>query len=84
LRRSRNDHFAALHEAKLKPKVYGERLEAALSGMATVQHTITDEDRARVLAFIEARQIIRSAPNLVEAQRLIKDRRDEIKGELDG
>ena len=34
--------------AKLKPKVYGDRVEAALMGV-TVEHTITDEDRAKVL-----------------------------------
>ena len=60
--------------AKLKPKVYGDRVEAAISGAVTVQHTITDEDRAKALASIMARRVIQSAPNMLEAQRLIKDR----------
>jgi hypothetical protein len=39
--------------AKLKPKVYGDRVEAALSGTATVKHTITDdESRESIVAFI--------------------------------
>ena len=61
--------------SKLKPKVYGDRVEAALSGAVTVQHTITDEDRAKALASIMARQVIQSAPNMLEAQRLIADRK---------
>ena len=69
--------------AKLKPKVYGDRVEAALSGAVTVQHTITDEDRAKALASIMARQAIQSAPNMLEAQRLIADRKDSIADESD-
>ncbi len=64
--------------SKLKPKVYGDRVEAALSGAVTVQHTITDEDRAKALASIMARRVIQSAPNMLEAQRLIADRKDDI------
>ena len=48
--------------AKLKPKVYGDRVEAALTGAVTVEHTITDEDRAKVLALIMARDAIRALP----------------------
>ena len=62
--------------AKLKPKVYGDRVEAALTGAVTVEHTITDEDRAKVLASIMARQAIQSAPNMLEAQRLLTDRKE--------
>ena len=64
--------------AKLKPKVYGDRVEAALTGAVTVEHTITDEDRAKVLASIMARQAIQSAPNMLEAQRLLTDRKEGI------
>ena len=69
--------------AKLKPKVYGDRVEAALSGAVTVQHSITDEDRAKALASIMARRAIQTAPNMVEAQRLIADRKDSIADEPD-
>ena len=64
--------------AKLKPKVYGDRVEAALTGAVTVEHTITDEDRAKVLASIMARQAIQSTPNMPAAQRLITDRKEGI------
>ena len=64
--------------AKLKPKVYGDRVEAALTGAVTVEHTITDEDRAKVLASIMARQAIQSAPNMLEAQRLLTARNEGI------
>ena len=64
--------------AKLKPKVYGERVEAALTGTVTVEHTITDEDRAKALASIMARHAIQSAPNMLEAQRLLTDRKEGI------
>jgi Bacteriophage Sf6, terminase small subunit-like/Arm DNA-binding domain len=60
--------------AKLKPKVYGERVEAALSGTATVQHKFTDEDRAKALEALIARHLVRSAPNLIEAQRLLENK----------
>lgn len=64
--------------AKLKPKVYGDRVEAALTGAVTVEHTITDEDRAKALASIMARHAIQSAPNMLEAQRLLTDRKEGI------
>jgi len=60
--------------SKLKPKVYGDRVETALTGAVTVEHTITDEDRAKALASIMARPAIQSAPNMQEAQRLLTDR----------
>lgn len=63
--------------AKLKPKVYGDRVETALAGNVTVQHTITDEDRVKALASLFARQAIQTAPNMIEAQRLIADTRDD-------
>lgn len=59
--------------AKLKPKVYGDRVEAALTGAVTVEHTITDEDRAKALASIMARHAIQSAPNMLDARRLLTD-----------
>ena len=65
--------------AKLKPKVYGDRVEAALTAAVTVEHTITDEERARVLASILARQVIQSAPNMLEAQRLLTDRKEALR-----
>ena len=64
--------------AKLKPKVYGDRVEAALSGIVKVQHMVTDEDRAQALASFFARQVLQTAPNMLEAQRIIKDREDGI------
>ena len=64
--------------AKLKPKVYGDRVEAALTGAIAVEHTITDEDRAKVLASIMARQAIQSTPNMLEAQRLLTHRKEGI------
>lgn len=66
--------------AKLKPKVYGDRIEAALSGAVTVQHTITDDDRAKALASFMARQAIATAPNMREAHRLLTDRKKGIAG----
>ena len=64
--------------AKLKPKVYGDRVEGALTGTVAVEHTITDEDRAKVLASLMARQAIQSTPNMLEAQRLLTDRKEGI------
>ena len=64
--------------SKLKPKVYGDRVEAALTGAVTVEHTITDDERAKALALILARQAIQSAPNMLEAQRLLTDRKAGI------
>jgi hypothetical protein len=58
--------------SKLKPKTYADRLETVTSGALTVTHTVTDEDRAKLLASIVARQAIATAPNLIEAQRLIE------------
>jgi len=69
--------------SKLKPKVYGDRVEAALTGAVTVEHAITDEDRAKVLALIMARHAIQSTPNLLEAKRLLTDRNDGIKERSD-
>lgn len=60
--------------AKLKPKVYGERVEAALSGTAIIEHEVTDEDRAKALSSLIARELIRSAPNMLEAQRLLTEK----------
>lgn len=70
--------------SKLKPKTYADRIETVQSGSVTVEHRLSDEDRAKVLAMIEARRIAASAPNLVEAQRLIdvtpvKDLKDQPK-----
>ena len=64
--------------AKLKPKVYGDRVEAALTGTVTVEHTITDEERARALASIMARHAVQSAPNMLEAQRLLTHGKEGI------
>lgn len=58
--------------SKLKPKTYADRLETVASGALTVTHSISDEDRARVLALMMARETVSKAPNLVEAQRLIE------------
>jgi hypothetical protein len=58
--------------SKLKPKTYADRLETVTSGALTVTHTVTDDDRAKLLASIVARQVIKTAPNLLEAQRLIE------------
>jgi hypothetical protein len=57
--------------SKLKPKTYADRLETVQSGSLTVTHSITDEDRARVLALLMARETVQGASNLVEAQRRI-------------
>lgn len=57
--------------SKLKPKTYADRLETVQSGTLTVTHSVTDDDRAKLLASIMARQIIAKTPNLVEAQRQI-------------
>jgi hypothetical protein len=64
--------------AKLKPKVYGERVEAALSGMATVEHTITDEDRAKALEALVIRYAVRSATNMLDAQRILKNYQESL------
>lgn len=58
--------------SKLKPKVYADRIETVQSGALTVQHTITDDERAKALALILGRQVAASAPSLTEAQRLIE------------
>lgn len=58
--------------SKLKPKTYADRLETVTSGALTVTHTVSDEDRAKFLASMVARQTIAKAPNLVEAQRMIE------------
>lgn len=57
--------------SKLKPKTYADRLETVTSGSVTVEHRISDEDRAKVLQALEARRLAANAPNLIEAQRLI-------------
>jgi hypothetical protein len=57
--------------SKLKPKVYADRIETVTSGHLTVSHSITDEDRAKALASIMAREAIMTAPNLTVAQRMI-------------
>jgi hypothetical protein len=58
--------------SKLKPKVYADRLETVASGALTVKHEITDDDRAKVLATLLARQAIAATPNMLAAQRLIE------------
>lgn len=58
--------------SKLKPKTYADRIETVTSGALTVTHTVSDEDRAKFLASMVARQTIAKAPNLVEAQRMIE------------
>jgi hypothetical protein len=58
--------------SKLKPKVYADRIETVQSGALTVQHTITDDERVKALALILGKQVIQSAPNLIEAQRLLE------------
>ena len=58
--------------SKLKPKVYADRIETVTSGHLTVSHSITDEDRAKALASIMAREAVKTAPNLLVAQRMIE------------
>jgi hypothetical protein len=58
--------------SKLKPKVYADRIETVTSGHLTVSHSITDEDRAKALASFMAREAIKTAPNLIAAQRMIE------------
>ena len=58
--------------SKLKPKVYADRIETVTSGHLTVSHSVSDEDRAKALASIMAREAIKTAPNLVAAQRMIE------------
>lgn len=58
--------------SKLKPKVYADRIETVQSGALTVKHEITDDERVKALALILGRQVIQSAPNLIEAQRLLE------------
>ena len=58
--------------SKLKPKVYADRIETVTSGHLTVSHSITDEDRAKALASIMAREAVKTAPNLIAAQRMIE------------
>lgn len=64
--------------SKLKPKTYADRIEQVTSGALTVTHTVTDEDRAKLLASIVARQAIATAPNLIEAQRLIESQAVDV------
>ena len=64
--------------SKLKPKTYADRLETVQSGSLTVEHKLSDEDRAKVLQALQARQIAASAPSLIEAQRLIEDRAKDV------
>ena len=64
--------------SKLKPKTYADRLETVTSGSLTVTHTVTDEDRARVLQSLLARETVRGAGNLIEAQRLIEGKAKDV------
>lgn len=70
--------------SKLKPKTYADRIETVQSGSLTVEHKLSDDDRAKVLAMIEARQIAGQAPNLIEAQRMIESRAKDITPKKDG
>jgi hypothetical protein len=70
--------------SKLKPKVYADRIETVTSGNLTVTHTISDEDRAKALASIMAREAIKTAPNLQAAQRAIAGPVIELKAEKTG
>ena len=58
--------------SKLKPKAYADRVEQITSGTVSVEHTITDDDRAAFLAGLMRRQAIRNTPNMIEAQRMIE------------
>lgn len=60
--------------SKLKPKSYADRVDQGLhiTGTIDVKHRITDDDRAKALASIMARQAASNAPNMLEAQRLIE------------
>jgi hypothetical protein len=58
--------------SKLKPKTYADRVETVTSGALTVTHTLTDDDRAKALATLFAREAIKAAGSLPEAQRLIE------------
>jgi hypothetical protein len=55
--------------SKLKPKVYADRIETVTSGALTVNHAISDDERARALALILGRQVIATAVSLPDAQR---------------
>lgn len=57
--------------SKLKPKEYADRIEQVTSGSLTVQHVMTDDDRARALMAILTRQAVQGAQSLPDAQRLI-------------
>lgn len=57
--------------SKLKPKTYADRLETVQSGTLTVTHSVSDEDRARVLALLMARETVSGSSSLVDAQRRI-------------
>ena len=70
--------------SKLKPKVYADRLETVTSGALTVTHTISDDDRAKALATLMARKVIASAPNMIEAQRLIEASAKDVTPKPDG
>jgi len=70
--------------SKLKPKVYADRIETVTSGNLTVTHSISDEDRAKALASIMAREAIKTAPNLPAAQRLISGPVIDLKAEKTG
>jgi hypothetical protein len=58
--------------SKLKPKVYADRIEQVTSGALTVKHEITDEERVKALALLMGKAVIDTAPNLIEAQRLLQ------------
>lgn len=58
--------------SKLKPKTYADRVETVTSGSMTVQHVISDDDRARALATLLQRQAIAGSASLPDARRLIE------------
>lgn len=64
--------------SKLKPKTYADRLETVQSGSLTVTYSVSDEDRARVLALLLARQTVQGASSLVEAQRRIASHSNDV------
>lgn len=66
--------------SKLKPKVYADRIETVQSGALTVKHEISDDERVKALALILGRQVIQSAPNLIEAQRLLQTKTIDHEG----
>ena len=58
--------------SKYKPRVYADHVETQITGRVTIEHTITDDERAQALARIMRRQAIASAESLPDAQRLIE------------